>query len=163
MVVIEIANLIVLTGAVFMAFTNMIKNGGSGISWIGKKREKVFNEKVDERIDKNAPKYLQEISEALEEIKTDNKRTMIVVANMNEKLDHVEQGNKDMLRREMNKIYSKYAPYGMITQYDKSDFDQFYQDYIEEHGNSYAGDLRAQVSDWKIVDTTEHIPNFRGR
>ena len=156
-----VVNVIILIGAVVVAVWNIIKfldAGGSKVKKINEKHlEEVLEEKIpqilDEHSKKNASERKQEIKgqiekaiyDALEPVNNKINDINSAINKQNCMLGNLENGNSDILRREIAKIYSKYRPYEKITQYDKSDVVKLCQDYFAENGNSYVEDIYAKI------------------
>ena len=162
-----VVNVIILIGAVVVAVWNIIKfldAGGSKVKKINEKHlEEVLEEKIpqilDEHSKKNASERKQEIKgqiekaiyDALEPVNNKINDINSAINKQNCMLGNLENGNSDILRREIAKIYSKYRPYEKITQYDKSDVVKLCQDYFAENGNSYVEDIYAKIREWEVV------------
>ena len=162
-----VVDVIILIGAVVVAVWNIIKfldAGGSKVKKINEKHlEEVLEEKIprilDEHSKKNAPERKQEIKDQIEKAIYDalepvNNKINDINSSINRQncmLGKLENGNSDILRREIAKIYSKYRPYEKITQYDKSDVVKLCQDYFAENGNSYVEDIYAKIREWEVV------------
>lgn len=69
----------------------------------------------------------------------------------------LNQGQLDMLRYNMNRIYYKYLPYKKIYSADKKAFLKLYNDYKAMDGNTWIDALYQELQQWPIVENEEEL------
>lgn len=160
-----VINSIILIGGAAAAITNILNILVKGEGFLKKKSSKAIKEQVDSKFNE----YSEELSktrrkEINEEVTTVITESLVGIydrfdgvnntfTDINSKLDVLQEGNTDLLRREMLKIYNKYKFTKKIPAYDRQDFYKMLGDYQKEGGNSYAENLWSQLKEWQIVDS----------
>ena len=150
-------DLIILVGAVFLAFDRIVKP----IIFIKKKTNSTFEEKVGEAIKKYLPDILdqhyKDIKKNLTKDTTDAvmeeiKDELTQVKLLEQQYDILVLTAKDVLREKIMKIYNDYRKDKKLPLSKKEQLEQYYIDYKRLNGNSYIDKYYNRMQRWDVVD-----------
>ena len=154
-------DIIILIGALFLAFERIIKPFGI----FKKKSDQAFEQKVVEILVKVLPqmlrehdlqtrdkykadreKYLQDIKK---EVLSSIQNELGQVSNLQEQYEALVISAKDVLREKIMAIYHKNKSNKSLAIHEREALDQYYKDYKAMHGNSYIDKYYARMKNWK--------------
>ena len=152
-----IVDVIILIGALFLAFDRIIKP----FVFLKKKSDKTFEEKVADALAKALPSILAVHDEEMKEDLV-NEVADKVVTRINDELTQVELLKqqydilvltaKDVLREKIMKIYNDYRRDRILPIDKKEQLDQYYVDYKKLKGNSYIDRYYHRMERWVVLE-----------
>ena len=182
----SICNVIILIGAVILAIKNIYGFFKKPVTTLQTKVNDKEEKHIEEVIDRRVPELLTKHSHSVRDERQAEDQKMIetIKTSVVEALDYkieelknmtLEQDEQlvkisksmqllnssqlDVMRYNMNRIYSKYRPYKKILDYDKKAFMRFYQDYHSMGGNTWIDSLYKEVITWEIVEDEAELKN----
>lgn len=152
-----VCDIIILIGAVLLAFDRIIKP----IIFIKKRTNKSFEDKTAEAIAKIMPDILQQHYENIKEqlIKEVTKKVTDNITDSLTQVDLLKQQYdilvltaKDVLREKIMKIYNDFRRERKLPIAKKEQLDQYYIDYKALKGNSYIDKYYDRMKRWEIIE-----------
>lgn len=164
----SLCDIIILVAGVLVAIKTISEWFGKPISFVRKKVDTNFEERVVAVLDKVLPekfnqhdlatrdRYRADRETYLQEIKTEVLRNIQgelgQIADLTEQYAALAISAKDVLREKIMAIYHKNKTDRTMTYHEKEALDVYYKDYKKIKGNSYIDKYYARMSLWKIVD-----------
>lgn len=112
---------------------------------------KVLKPQLQEYVEDTIKDSVRPLEEGLAEIREIDMAQGRRIDEINEKIDLMDRGYKDMMRQRMMIIYHRNAPKREWDVYDKEAFDELYKDYTDDGGNSYITKYYERSRDWKVI------------
>lgn len=141
-----------------VAAVTVILGGMKGIGlFFGKKikkKEEEKNKKLRTIIIDDVKNALQPEFTKLHDADVEFKETL---AGMDKKIDLLTASNRDLLRTDIERIYTKYKRYRKITETDREILDKLFIDYKNENGNGRIERMYNRTIDWEVVPDDEEI------
>jgi len=176
----EIANWVIIIGAVTVAILNILKFFGKPAKYIKRKRDedienlyiKFTEELLPTALERQYPILSQENhAKQFEERFTElsikllptimeerdfcsQKDILKRIYELNEKqnilMERMDKSLRDLLRQRIVEIYDSYKDRKVLPFYMKELLDELYQDYKNQEGNGYIDRYYNRMNDWKI-------------
>ena len=121
-----------------------------------KKKEEEKNKKLRAVIIDDVKNALKPEFEKLHDNDTEFKETLI---GMDKKIDLLTASNRDLLRTDIERIYTKYKRFKKITETDREILDKLFIDYKNENGNGRIERMYLRTTDWEVVPDDEDFIN----
>ncbi len=174
-----ICDLIVVIGAAYFTIIKVVNSFVKPTSKLKKKQHEKQKAELESILDEVMPKYLDEhdlktrdrylndrlnylkeikssvlldIQGVLQGIESTNKQQSKQISNLDEKMEKLNNGQKDVLRQKIVAIYDK-NKYNKTLSYDEKDnLEALYGDYKAIGGNSYIDKIYKRMSKWNVLD-----------
>ena len=155
-----VCDIIILVGAVILAFDRIIKP----IVFLKKKSNKTFEERVADALAKALPQILKDhdeqvketlVEEVAEKVKTSISNELTQVELLKQQYDILVLTAKDVLREKIMKIYNDYRRERRLPVDKKEQLDQYYADYKKLKGNSYIDRYYRRMERWTVLEEEE--------
>ena len=119
-----------------------------------KKKEEEKNKRLRTVIIDDVKNALQPEFTKLHDADVEFKETL---AGMDKKIDLLTASNRDLLRTDIERIYTKYKRFRKITETDREILDKLFIDYKNENGNGRIERMYNRTIDWEVVPDDEEI------
>ena len=119
-----------------------------------KKKEEEKNKRLRTVIIEDVKSALQPEFTKLHDADVEFKETL---AGMDKKIDLLTASNRDLLRTDIERIYTKYKRFRKITETDREILDKLFIDYKNENGNGRIERMYNRTIDWEVVPDDEEI------
>ena len=119
-----------------------------------KKKEEEKNKRLRTVIIEDVKSALQPEFTKLHAADIEFKETL---AGMDKKIDLLTASNRDLLRTDIERIYTKYKRFRKITETDREILDKLFIDYKNENGNGRIERMYNRTIDWEVVPDDEEI------
>lgn len=119
-----------------------------------KKKEEEKNKRLRTVIIEDVKNALQPEFTKLHDADVEFKETL---AGMDKKIDLLTASNRDLLRTDIERIYTKYKRFRKITETDREILDKLFIDYKNENGNGRIERMYNRTIDWEVVPDDEEI------
>ena len=119
-----------------------------------KKKEEEKNKRLRTIIIDDVKNALQPEFTKLHDADVEFKETL---AGMDKKIDLLTASNRDLLRTDIERIYTKYKRFKKITETDREILDKLFIDYKNENGNGRIERMYNRTIDWEVVPDDEEI------
>lgn len=119
-----------------------------------KKKEEEKNKRLRTVIIEDVKSALQPEFTKLHDADIEFKETL---AGMDKKIDLLTASNRDLLRTDIERIYTKYKRFRKITETDREILDKLFIDYKNENGNGRIERMYNRTIDWEVVPDDEEI------
>lgn len=119
-----------------------------------KKKEEEKNKRLRTVIINDVKNALQPEFTKLHDADVEFKETL---AGMDKKIDLLTASNRDLLRTDIERIYTKYKRFRKITETDREILDKLFIDYKNENGNGRIERMYNRTIDWEVVPDDEEI------
>ena len=119
-----------------------------------KKKEEEKNKRLRTIIIEDVKSALQPEFTKLHDADVEFKETL---AGMDKKIDLLTASNRDLLRTDIERIYTKYKRFRKITETDREILDKLFIDYKNENGNGRIERMYNRTIDWEVVPDDEEI------
>ena len=119
-----------------------------------KKKEEEKSKKLRATIIDDVKNALQPEFTKLHDADVEFKETL---AGMDKKIDLLTASNRDLLRTDIERIYTKYKRFKKITETDREILDKLFIDYKNENGNGRIERMYNRTIDWEVVPDDEEI------
>ena len=144
--------------ASIVSSVGIILGGMKGASVFFKKR---INKKKNEETAKLRKIIIEDVKKAMEpqfqELKDSDSEFRSTLSEMDKKIDLLTASNRDILRTDIERIYTKYKHVRKISETDREILDKLYYDYKNENGNGRIERMYLRTVDWEVVPDDEEI------
>ena len=150
LIVFDIKGFLTYVAAIVSSVT-IILGGMKSTSLFFKKRAKkkektdALRKVIQEDIKKAMQPEFDKLHSADEEFKE-------AINKIDEKVTLLNASNRDLLRTDIERIYTKYKKERKITETDREILDKLYIDYKNEDGNGRIERMYLRTKDWEVVD-----------
>ena len=80
-----------------------------------------------------------------------------IIGGIDHKINLLNASNRDLLRTDIERIYSKYKKIRKIPETDREILDKLYIDYKNEDGNGRIERMYLRTVDWEVVSDDEEL------
>ncbi len=145
-----ICDIIILAGALAAAIYNILKLFSRPRDFFKKRKNKEVEELLEKSIDNILPKYINPMSNEINNIKNLNEEQLKTINLLGNNV-------RDILRQKIECIYYLYKNEKAIPQYQLENLEELYSDYKELNGNHHIDKLYNRMKSWTI---TNELPEY---
>lgn len=141
-----------------VAAVGVILGGMKGVTLFFGKR---INKKKEEEHKKLRKVIIDDVKSALQpefsKLHDADTEFKEIIGGIDHKINLLNASNRDLLRTDIERIYSKYKKVKKIPETDREILDKLYIDYKNEDGNGRIERMYLRTVDWEVVSDDEDI------
>lgn len=172
-----VCDLIIIIGTAYFMIVKIIDSWAKPTSKLKQKKKEKSNFELRAVLDDVMPKYLEEhdlktrekykadrerylheieaevlhdTESTLEEIRKINADQSTQLKLLNELMEKLHQGQRDILRQKLMAIYTRHKNDRLLSYDEKDDIDALYKDYKAINGNSYIDRVYNRMTTWNV-------------